>query len=157
MIPESLEKAQAELIEAKRQWCRKQKPLWQQVPWLAVQADGRDGWNDSYSRAYSWGLWTLPTMRNGYYVAFVDCQTGELVTYPEKLRPLDGATVLQLSLESIDAGKVVDDLREAGREPKWPSSAERNDATRRELIIELGLNKRPYQRKRPIKVVEEYF
>lgn len=135
-------------IDALRQFCREQKSLWQQVPWMALQADGRTGWSESYARAYKSGYWTIDRVRvHSYYVGFVDLATGELVGIgPGKslstATPLSGDFVLQVTIKDIDAAHVIGEIQQDVMRPLIAYSEEdnaKNNASRERLIEATGL------------------
>lgn len=146
-----------EQAAAIRDWCKQNVALWQQVPYLALRADGRSGWSDNYSRAYHWGLWTLSIVQYGYYSFFVDCATGEVVASPERLNPVSDDRLLTIPLTELDAEQVVARLKRASHENHWPSTKEATIVHRRKLMKQLGLGRDvPYTRTRQNVVVEEY-
>lgn len=112
------------LIEHIRAFSRRQAALWQRVPYLALEADGRTGFNDNHSRAYRQGVWAVDSCVNGNYTIYVDLATGELIdpfAFHEKgeIKPASDAGVLTLAtkLAELDAFAVVQRLEERAREP----------------------------------------
>lgn len=57
-------------------YVKSQKDIWQKIPWLALQADGRGGYNSMYGLAYEYGLWSVSDCVN------VDLVNGDLVYAP---------------------------------------------------------------------------
>lgn len=56
-----------------------QKDLWQKIPWLALEADGRIGFSSKYACAYERGYLQLEASKiNGRYRVYLDLDTGEL-------------------------------------------------------------------------------
>jgi hypothetical protein len=126
------------VVESIRNYSRSQRELWQRVPWLALEADGRNGYCDTYARAYSTGCWALEgSVSRGYYSVYVNLFTGELVSaysVPDdfsvisevpkvsNLRPADNREVLKfaLSLDELDAKKLISELEEEAKEPILP-------------------------------------
>ena len=105
-----------------RELSRRQKDLWQRVPYLALQADGRSGYSDNYSRAYREGYWALDaSVRSGLYSVYVDLENGKLVNpaVPKKLASDEDVLMLAFSLEQIDARAIVTDLYKRGKEHTW--------------------------------------
>ncbi|MEK7628786.1 MAG: hypothetical protein AAB421_05245 [Patescibacteria group bacterium] len=138
------------LIDAVRACSRAQKDLWQKVPWLALQADGRTGYSDSYSRAYNNGLWTLTVAHHGYCSAFVDCATGELVD--AELRPLVEKYVLEVAayIEQIDAHAVTKGLAaDASRRTSDCYNADDQALWRKETAQSLNLSEGYVRLKKP--------
>lgn len=135
-------------IAGLRQFCRDQKTLWQQVPWMALQADGRTGWSEDFARAYRDGFWTINRIHvHSYLVGFVDLATGELVG----IRPgkslttataLDDEFVLQTTINDIDAAQVIGQIQKAVMAPLTAYSDEgnaKNNKERDRLIEATGL------------------
>lgn len=148
MNVQQLTTLRGDYIEALRQYCREQKSLWQQVPWMALQADGRTGWSESYARAYESGYWTLErVMVHSYYVGFVDLATGELVGIGpgqslSTAAPLNGDFALQVSIKDIDAAQVIGEIQQAVMSPLTAYSEKdnaKNDASRERLMEATGL------------------
>ncbi len=87
-----------------RQYCTDQAELWQQVPNLMLEADGRTGYADSAPICYLYGLWQVNRAIS------VDCATGRLVYRHRKpLQDADDAAVLELAscMEELDAATLV--------------------------------------------------
>jgi hypothetical protein len=116
MLRESIEEQRAALIAAVREYCRQQTPHWQRVPHLALEADGRTGYSEAYSRAYSQGYWALAaSLERGYYRVYVDLATGELVNSFSHEPASDECVVLLLrDVQSLDAGLLVRALEADG-------------------------------------------
>jgi len=113
---ESIQSAKNTLTLMIHTYAESQKELWRKVPWLALQADGRTGYLDHWSIAYSNGLWCIsPSGRD--YTEFVDCATGKLVD--GQLRELTEGRLLPLAsrLDVLDAETVIEHLlKEAQKE-----------------------------------------
>lgn len=108
------------LLDKIRTQCRAQREHWQQVPLLALQANGRSGYSDRLSMAYNNGYWLLEaSIRDGYYRAAVDCATGEIVNPANPPKPAADAEVLRVaaSLSQLDAALVCAHLRQRARGP----------------------------------------
>jgi hypothetical protein len=107
------------LVKKIREYSRSQKELWQQVPWLALEADGRTGWG--YSRCYNDGLLELDACKSdGRYQALVDLATGDIINafkfynkVPPKIVLADDEEVLRLSfhMDQLDVKKFVGVLK----------------------------------------------
>jgi len=99
-----------------------QKNLWRRVPYLALEADGRTGFGDNYSRAYNGGFWALDgSIVNGGYEVYVHLTTGNLVDAyfasnslsvsgvdirkESKLKRAKDSSILGLDLDELDAQK----------------------------------------------------
>lgn len=98
-----------------RAFSRRQDDLWQRVPWLALEADGRTGYSERLMRAYLQGYWGLgPTLADGRFSVYVDLATGELVNSCEYnsriLAPTRDIIVLANYIKSLDASFVISEL-----------------------------------------------
>lgn len=104
-----------------------QKELWQLVPNLALEAEGRDGWGDNTSLCYKDGLWLVGNSTHGGRTPYVvDCFTGHLIRLhdfleKQELHLLDDASVLSLASE-LDAQAVVDNFKSHIKEYENPPS-----------------------------------
>jgi len=105
-------KEQAKLI---RDYVKSQLKLWQKIPYLAVQAQGRErqkgfgGFSDNYNLAYEHGLWRL-----GAGNLFVDCENAELVfDQPENI--INDETVVGIDLSNFNAKYITDSLFEESK------------------------------------------
>lgn len=108
------------LLAKLRVQCREQREHWQQVPLLALLADGRSGYSDSLAMAYQSGYWLLAaSARDGYYRAAVDCANGEIVNpfNPSKLAANEELLRVAASLSQLDAKIVCAELRARARGP----------------------------------------
>lgn len=77
---EDLETTRDRLLEDIREYSENRKEEWQRIPYLALKADGRSGWNDRYQTAYLHGFWWLGVYnQNGHRAAKVDLETGRIV------------------------------------------------------------------------------
>ena len=54
--------------------------LLRQIPYLALEADGRDGWNETFSFAYKQCCYPVHIDDGGYYDLVVELRTGLLAT-----------------------------------------------------------------------------
>jgi hypothetical protein len=112
-----------ELAGAIKEYVKSQLNLWQKVPYLALQAEGRGGFNEDYQRAYEDGYWSIDDPNGSTRYCLVDCETGELVFVEGKrtkrITKLDPDQIISINLEHLDAAKVVKDLRE---QSKWENS-----------------------------------
>jgi hypothetical protein len=155
-MKKTIEQNAQTLIDMIRQYSRDQKELWQQVPYLALQADGRSGYSDNYSRAYRTGYWALESsIVKGYYNIFVDLSNGDLVNAIDESQFADAEQIIKVAfhLEEIDACEIIDDLTAKAKSLPWKGYAKSaQDRWRKDLIKELDLKKRytlreNYQRK----------
>lgn len=106
------------LVKAIREYSLSQSGLWLRVPNLALEADGRGGYSDSYMRAFSSGYWTIDSSSHGgIYTVFVDLSNGELIN-PLKLdkegkdRLAWDERVLEIAqdIDQINAEVIIDEL-----------------------------------------------
>jgi hypothetical protein len=89
-----------ELVDGIRQYSLSQNKLWQRVPLLALEADGRTGFSDQHARAYENGYWALESSaKEGRYQIFVDLADGRLVN-PEYISP-NGSKWKELAQDKI--------------------------------------------------------
>lgn len=126
------------LVAGIRAYCKSQVGLWQQVPLLALMADGRDGGMGFYERAYRDGLWAIDGCAH-LTAVFVDCDSGDLVRVQQiqmnryYLSPAWDDRVLGLAnkMGSLDAEHVIAALKKKidNPLPSWISQA---DALERE-------------------------
>ncbi|MBT3642838.1 hypothetical protein HN604_01785 [archaeon] len=131
-FPELISKSRDHLVEQIRDYSRSQKELWQQVPWLSYEADGRSSTLDPYvSRPYHDGtmeihLFSSFTMDCPIYV---DLSNGELVrkissglTREVKIISAENKYVFPIanSLERIDAQRIIDSLEDRANGPLSP-------------------------------------
>lgn len=148
------------MLKAVREWCESQAELWQRVPNLALEADGRSGYLDDYSYCYHYGFWRIweSSPRGQYLLCSVDCATGVLANDSASFR--QGSLVVARDrdvlhlldrLDEIDAELVIARLEEniatpqsefiARSNPDWPNKQEG-------LRQQVGLGyDRPYTRK----------
>ncbi|MDO8492065.1 MAG: hypothetical protein Q7S34_00285 [bacterium] len=109
-----------ELSQKVREVSKRQKDLWQQVPFLALQADGRTGYSDQYARAYIQGYWAVESsVSGGCYSVYVDIETGELVSAYDPRQVARDKDVINLAVDpqQLDASHLVKALKVAAKEP----------------------------------------
>lgn len=148
------------IVENIQGYSREQKKLWQRIPSLALEADGRTGFSDAYSMAYHKGFWALNAgiEEDGCYSICVDLATGELVQAysalsdfcqcnsekpkKSKLIPARRADILTLafSLDELDAPEIINRLKEKAKKPYCScydskKQAEWRDGLRKELNL----------------------
>ena len=109
------------LINALREHSRSQASLWQQLPSLALMADGRSGYNASLQRAYREGYWTIESGDHRHTV-LVDCASGEIVHQSKRDEPAPDASVLLLATDpaALDAAGIIAELRAMTEAPIGP-------------------------------------
>jgi hypothetical protein len=102
------------IVEGIHEYSVSQKDLWRRVPWLALEADGRGGWSDTYQKAYTEGLWQIDSCsRIVTPNMYVDLDSGKLISFRSNKKVVPPANeVLKLAYNSelIDASKVMKDL-----------------------------------------------
>ena len=76
------------VVDFVKEYSRSQKSLWQKVPWLANQANGRTGFSDDFRLTATEGMWTLNNN------LCVDLEDGDIldryfwIVHKEKKEPL---------------------------------------------------------------------
>lgn len=101
------------LLERIKEHIRAQKELWQQIPWLALQADGRHHSLFAppvrYRGVHAAGYWRISCNGNDIDV---DCETGEIY---ERKTTREGhphfVLALALTPSCLDAQAIIDKLR----------------------------------------------
>lgn len=99
-----------------------QKELWQQVPYWALQANGKLGFINTYQTAYTRKAWLVFSgTRDGFYTLAVDCLTGELI-WPHSIgkdsnRDIPDKDVIVANLEELDAAKIIEGLQKSAQGP----------------------------------------
>ncbi len=127
-----------EYVAAARRASRAQVDLWRQIPWLALQVEGRDGYNDDYGTAYEQGYWNL---RRGEFSwagasqdtgVSVDLETGMLIdswsafsedsSTQDEPRPASDANILKVlaAPEQLDAAEIIKSLKAQIERPGNP-------------------------------------
>lgn len=143
----------ASFIAAIRAFSESQCETWQLVPWLALQADGRDGGMGGYHEfAYHWGFWELHIPNWQWARLYVRCDTGKIYAYYDLLRPSHDDLTLKLGnyLELLDAGSVCSKLISQAQRPRpsWISREEwvQREEKRKGIAAKLGLTERYIRR-----------
>ncbi|KKR76692.1 MAG: hypothetical protein UU21_C0005G0018 [Candidatus Levybacteria bacterium GW2011_GWA2_40_8] len=119
-----LREPRAALVEDIREYIRRQRALWNQIPNLALEANGRDGYLDHYSYAYHYKLWDIDDGRMA-----IDLKTGEILGLPfdqpdgepDVLAGDDQVITLADEIENYDAGKIVARLKKQAQEEYYGS------------------------------------
>ena len=102
------------LVRRIRQYCCSQVSTWRLIPALALDANGRTGFSDTLLQAFSNRLWALEcSTDHGYYCAFVDLDTGQILAGHDTSKLADPKTVLLIGshLAEIDAAAIVASLQ----------------------------------------------
>lgn len=100
---DAIEVADTEVIQAAnaiRLFYYRQIPLLRQIPYLALEANGRGGWLDEYQRAYSECMMAIHKESNGQYDLFIELRTGVIL----------GATSLSCYASSAVGGYEFGDI-----------------------------------------------
>ena len=157
----SISKEKDQLATEIRDCAKAQADLWKQIPNLALQADGRSGYNDMYALAYRMRVWPIHS-QNGRYDAYIDLQTGEIVHFPnwpdaiyvkgeeidietensKKSEPLPDKKIIILAdnLDWLNAQKLIDELNKCAQEPYFKGyNPQEQEAWRARTRKELGL------------------
>lgn len=92
-----------ELANAVRIYSKQQVSIWQQIPYMALQAYGKGGFNGSYLYAYTKGLWEIGRV-------YINLETGEITDREGK--PSMDHMVLGLELTALDAVQILQKLQE---------------------------------------------
>ena len=143
-LKQKIEDIRKDLVEMIREHSRSQKELWRQVPYLALEADGRDGYSDNYSRAYHTGYWAIDAgVVRGHYTVYVDLENGDLVDPYSPDEPAWDGDVLRLanSVKELNAKKILKELKEEAQEPTHAAIEHPPKRWRKRLRKELGLKK----------------
>jgi hypothetical protein len=140
-----------ELVDSIRELSRSQSEIWKRVPFLALQADGRTGYSDQYSRAYGQGYWAIESsVRSGSYRVYVDLETGELVSaFDPRIKARDeDVLMIAMNLDQIDGASIVKELKKEGTEPVSPYyNVRKQEKWRQKMFKELKLSSSGYKRK----------
>lgn len=136
------------LVDKIRQYSRSQKELWQRIPLLALEADGRTGFSVKYAGVWRQGYWSLESSdepMNGYRVS-VDLDDGELIDpfflSINKKRPALEGKIIQMgfSITELDASSIINLLKQEALEPYEKNfKPEVQDAWREKVRRELQL------------------
>lgn len=145
---ETLEVAVKDLVKMIRKISEEQIDLWQQIPYLALQADGRTGYSDNYARAYHYGYWAIQSSVNsGYYTVYVCLENGVLVNPRKGTKPDFPASdedVLRIAMHmaELNASRIIKDLKAQALTP-IPSYYKDKDRTERDERIADVLKNNP--------------
>lgn len=123
--PAQIEAASHRVAESIRQYCVSQLESWRRIPWLALQADGRNGYSGELPLAYARGAWVLQVeFANVGRIIAVDCASGRLINITRlvsknELVDMDDQSILKLvaHLDTIDAAEIVKYLQWRAAEP----------------------------------------
>lgn len=150
-----LRTARAAYCQMVRDYCESQVEVWRTIPWLALQADGRSGYNGNLARAYHWGHWALESSigRYGGYSGFVDLANGRLIdVYPgadmDEEREARDNVVMGLTPEDIDATMIANSLRTYAQREESEFISNYTDQDRLDIAEKRGVDKL-YVRKLP--------
>lgn len=149
-----------QLLLEVRQWSESQKELWQQIPNLALEADGKNGYSDDLAYCYTYGFWRIwdsSSYRGMYLLCSIDCSTGrignESASFSQEkfVEATDEAILRLLSrLDDIDASLLLKNLKEAAKKEQKASIAKSNpgwENHKAELRTSVGLGYgKPYVR-----------
>lgn len=150
-----------------RSYSHSQKDLWQKVPYLALEVDGKFGFNEIYRLAYEEGYWVLCHNESKPLIVhnLVDLETGDIIqgrSLDSKIPKLASAIELidllnsSNSIDELDAQKIIKNLKGIIRE-HYPSyyNPKEQDEWRNRTREELGLEKL-YKRKTGEEKVKTY-
>lgn len=145
----AIEKQKHELAQTIRAYVRNQIKLWQQVPYLAREAHGRNGWSPGLE--YMSGYRSIVECKFGSGpVVDVDLETGELVNgLNGKLVDDDAVLVAASNLNKLDAHSVTSHFKERLSERLTDfyagakQTAQREELRKKYSFIKPNLYKRP--------------
>jgi hypothetical protein len=139
-LADDIGRNEKKLADTVRRYVRAQLKDWRRIPWLALEADGRGGYSDSYRKAYFYGLWPILSGQGGGTL-FVDCATGEIVRNVGK--PAPDEEVLGYARSNLDAKKIIAYLedRAANGDPDHMTKKELDERARwrADIAKECGL------------------
>jgi hypothetical protein len=157
-----IERQAKTLVDEIRSYSKEQKSFWNQLPYWALEADGRTGFSDSYSRAYRTGYWAVDkSIINGCYTVYVDLENGELVNAFDPRKKANAIDVLRLAfdLDTLDAASTVEWVKEEAKKPYGSyykeSDRKSTDERRESLRAQFCINPTAYRRKIAKKEVYE--
>jgi len=140
-----------------RDYVKTNKENWQKIPYLALQADGRNGFNSRLSTAYEYGLWKIDSS------TYVDLQDAEIVdifctNYIQSLKSGKFKLASEKMVSSIvgdnglylfDVNRIISSLEKEAqgedRQGNIPKGFE-TKAEWRKSYLHLGLEKDKYTR-----------
>ena len=139
-----------ELAEKIREISKSQKELWQLVPNLCLEANGRGGYSDHYQWAYTSGYWALGSSNDGYmYQLAIDLITGDIVRLSDDA-PLASdeeiVKTLAINFYELDASGIVEGLKKdilKGEKDNNKEVKKWRESTRKKLKIEKVYKSRP--------------
>lgn len=147
----------AELATEIRAWSESQVHLWQQVPNLCLEANGRSGYSEHLGSGTG-GLWSIweRSYRGEYWLLSVDCATGQFVGNRGVSKPASDQAVLALAtrLDEIDAAAIIGSLTELAHAPRpswcsekeWQLKGRVRDSSRKLHGLGYGI---PFTRRQP--------
>lgn len=115
-MKEKIEIDRAALAANIKSFVESQKTLWEQVPYWALQADGKSGFSDRYRTAYTSKVWIVfKSDISGVFTLAVDCVTGKLITpfsIGEQIhqQPMDNDIIIA-KLDHLDAMLIIKELK----------------------------------------------
>ena len=111
-------------VSAIRDYSRSQAEVWQTVPFWALEADGRSGYQDSCGQACQNRSWMIESSAsNGIYTVYVDLRNGELMLpgFGSVLANSgDIARAFMRDPNDFDASRLVLQLKESAKAPYMP-------------------------------------
>jgi hypothetical protein len=140
-----------------RDYCQSQKELWNKIPWLALQANGRGGYCDEYSRNYRLGIIALGSgSSGGCYNYFIDLATGGLVGRNGLgTMPLGDLDVISIDPRELNAEAHIERLEKACQKPDGGVGIsvpdEGFELWRTSLAQQFGILPDEYIRRKPIR------
>lgn len=140
-----------------RQWSIMQTSLWQQLPNLALECDGRTGFSDKFQFCYELGFWRLWSSGDDLMVS-VDCATGRIIhegisSTTNVLTDANDEYILRLApyLDRLDAASIIGQLSDEAQRDRpsyytadeWAEHEQRRAEVRERCKLAYG---KPYVR-----------
>lgn len=135
---EKLQQLQTDYIKGLVEFSHSQKKFWKKLPYLALMADGRSGYNDNNVICYRYGFWRVgyqPGKSN--YSYRVDCATGDICRWnAEHSIEKDCTGLLDIAISDLNAEAICQYLIAEGNKP-MSSYMKSEEALRREQDEEI--------------------
>lgn len=99
MNHEAINRSMEETAEVIRQEVASQVDIWRRLPYLAILAEGNNGFSDRRFHMYDKGLAHVAIKGcNEFYLTFIDCENGEIVgAHRNEVVPATAKRVLHLA------------------------------------------------------------
>lgn len=136
------------VAQSVRVFSRSQVDTWRQLPYLALQADGNNGYSSFNKKLYTYGMLQVAGKSEGLYGTYVDCESGDILSLYGELdleRVATDVQVVQAWLpegDTFNAQKWLEKYRANAVEPHSGLAARSEQDVREwrhNLARELGL------------------